>query len=792
MAMAVIRIPIGECKYFGTEKRRRMLPFESLLTRLRRFIRHRESGRRHLHRQHGRVEQLEDRALLAAITHPADPFNIWLTGDTGIGSKVEYSGWAGGTTETQFHFAAMDGQQISVELVPEEANVAVDFAATLRWNSENDGIGGRDARAGTFVTVADGDAGSVQLGGSWEWSGSNSSANSTFQYTYPYEASGGTWRAFAPEREVTSLWCNAAFESSFGGCSSADGAVAGFEGGPALSTNYAMTAPLSAYSPVAGGIGNPADTWTLIEFEQDVELISPSGRRVDTSTIRGGLGYSESAGLGFTADETGLWYVSLKPGQGVAPIEMTLERSAADILLDYDPTPHDPSAGFQFGLKSGADLTLAGTASNFTINGQQVLGVSDKQFGAESITDFINVHGDDGDNIIDSVSLTQSITVNSGGGEDAFIAAPVAGHVFNGGDDRDTFKVAADFDFSVDSTWVESPDIFDDASDFVVTMTDIEHVEVHGGESDNTLEVIDDSNPDLDVSFFGHGGSDFIFGGAGNDLLDGGEGNDDLSGGLGGDELLGGPGNDFIIPNGGFSPGDGKLERADGGEGHDTIEWHPGDAFELLTGGIDADNNDIDTLRIEGNALQLDITGSQPDGGAPQLAIDRDGTQIDATGFERLQGFLQSFTRPPEVAAPEQTVNIITPIGISNLLLNTDEGKDVIRVEAPDTAAGNSFVDVSTGDGADEITFVAPAAVGAALSVDLNGEDGDDTFGIFAAADGVGPINVEVSGGYGTDAVTISGTDAADRIFITQLATLPNGNTAQWRHNCPRRLHARS
>jgi Ca2+-binding RTX toxin-like protein len=61
---------------------------------------------------------------------------------------------------------------------------------------------------------------------------------------------------------------------------------------------------------------------------------------------------------------------------------------------------------------------------------------------------------------------------------------------------------------------------------------------------------------DLDDTFDGQGGNDFLLGRGGDDRLDGGAGNDTLSGGPGDDTLSGGDGNDVL----------------DGGEGNDLIE----------------------------------------------------------------------------------------------------------------------------------------------------------------------------------------------------------------------------
>lgn len=160
---------------------------------------------------------------------------------------------------------------------------------------------------------------------------------------------------------------------------------------------------------------------------------------------------------------------------------------------------------------------------------------------------------------------------------------------------------------------------------------DLESVAVHGGEGDDSLDLIGAAanrfsevlltggvghdvisvgltranvilrGGDGDDLLFGGRGDDEIFGGAGNDLLDGGGGHDQLHGGRNDDVMLGGGGHDSMWGGAGDDriTGHSGRDRAFGGSGNDTFMG--GKGHDRGTGGSGDDHMDggagRDTLR---------------------------------------------------------------------------------------------------------------------------------------------------------------------------------------------------
>lgn len=106
----------------------------------------------------------------------------------------------------------------------------------------------------------------------------------------------------------------------------------------------------------------------------------------------------------------------------------------------------------------------------------------------------------------------------------------------------------------------------------------------------------------------GGDGWDTLIGGAGNDSLIGGAGNDSLQGGAGNDTLIGGAGDDTLdLHTGNMSPNNLVGDRAEGGEGNDTVIINQsalGGSVVNLNGGTGTD-----TLRVFGSTgVNLDLT----------------------------------------------------------------------------------------------------------------------------------------------------------------------------------------
>jgi len=151
-----------------------------------------------------------------------------------------------------------------------------------------------------------------------------------------------------------------------------------------------------------------------------------------------------------------------------------------------------------------------------------------------------------------------------------------------------------------------------------------------------------------DDSLYGEAGNDTIYGGAGNDLIDGGEGNDSLNGGAGQDTINGGIGSDTITLNYGESAGD------------------------VIVGGEDVGNGDVDVLVINGRAKILRDTN--PENGTIRWANG------ETTTFSNIENILQvpCFTPGALIETKDG------PIAVENLrvgqkVLTRDNGFQRIR-----------------------------------------------------------------------------------------------------------------
>ena len=287
----------------------------------------------------------------------------------------------------------------------------------------------------------------------------------------------------------------------------------------------------------------------------------------------------------------------------------------------------------------------------------------------------------------------------------------------------------------------------------------------------NTLQVDvgDDGTPDFsfDRSTFtaihvqGGAGDDQIridqSGGAFTDeavTLDGGSGNDTLTGGDGADVLIGGSGDDQV--NGGRGSDTAFL-----GSGQDTFTWNPGDGSDTVEG-----QDGRDAMQFNGANVNEQMSVSA-NGRRVRFSRDVANITMDMNGIEDLNVRALG-------GADTLTVNDLTGTDLQSV--NPDlGGSDGASDTVIDNGTANAdHVHVGTANN-DLIVSGLHTQVQVAGSesandhVQINTLDGNDT--VSTGIGTSGPASVDINGGAGADAVTYSGTSAADRIAIA-----PNGS----------------
>ena len=155
-------------------------------------------------------------------------------------------------------------------------------------------------------------------------------------------------------------------------------------------------------------------------------------------------------------------------------------------------------------------------------------------------------------------------------------------------------------------------------------------VVVNGGDGNDTLTVLGNTNAIAGATLNGEGGDDFLAGSEASDALNGGDGNDTLVGRQGTDVMSGGDGNDTFV----WNNGDGS-DRQDGNAGDDTTEVNGsaalGDTFTLdpVPGGVRFLRTnlvpfkiDAATERFQVNGLGGDDSVTAADGLGALLSVD--------------------------------------------------------------------------------------------------------------------------------------------------------------------------
>lgn len=220
----------------------------------------------------------------------------------------------------------------------------------------------------------------------------------------------------------------------------------------------------------------------------------------------------------------------------------SIDLTSPGHTLDFSSLGSDYSVNFT-GDSSSA-IEISDGSSTFTVVDTWSWGADAQLGGTTSWTDFTEIFGTQGDDILDGGDGDD--TLSGGKGDDILYGGEGDDHLIgNAGEDtlygnagNDELRGHADNDT------------------------------LHGGDGNDQL--------------YGDEGDDTIFGDAGNDELYGGEGNDELRGNAGEDKLFGRSGDDSLFAG----KGDDILE---GGEGSDTLTGGQGDDSFIYVAGDGAD-----------------------------------------------------------------------------------------------------------------------------------------------------------------------------------------------------------
>lgn len=317
---------------------------------------------------------------------------------------------------------------------------------------------------------------------------------------------------------------------------------------------------------------------------------------------------------------------------------------------------------------------------------------------------------------------------------------------------------------------------------------------VGGGSSDDALHG-QDGNDQL----LGGGGDDFLLGQSGADVLLGGDGVDQLFGGAGDDFVAGEVGDDVAFLGAGndafgWLPGEGS-DRVEGEAGFDTMVFVGSDDAETFVasangprlkftrdvGSIVMDVDGVERVDVEalggadavtinnlaGTAVQevrVDL-GVVP-GGAADDKVDR--VVVNGTAGADLVDVL-AFGGQVLVLGPT-FVSVEGAAAADELVVNTRGGDD--RIEAGGVAAGVMTFTLDGGAGDDDLSGTAGADVliGGAGHDFVDGRGGDDVLNLGRGNDiafwRAGDGSDRIEGGAGRDALTASGSTAAEQVRL--------------------------
>ena len=395
---------------------------------------------------------------------------------------------------------------------------------------------------------------------------------------------------------------------------------------------------------------------------------------------------------------------------------------------------------------AGADEVIGGSG-NDDISGGDGDDILRGRGGNETID------GGDGDDVVEVEGGTDTIDLGAGADE-ARIIGTFGTKTIDGGRNQDLLNFFGDFaaadQFRIfdnggtaraqrlspslvqaDITAVETAQFNGEggADSFEVddlSGTDVEQVEILGGDGDDSLDGADATTR---IRAFGDVGADSFTGGSADDRLQGDDGDDVLTGGDGDDNLFGNNGDDIL--NG----GDG-IDRLSGGAGDDILNGGAGD--DVLRGAGGTDTADYSGA---GGAVTVDFltdTADDGDGGTDTLELVENAS---GSAFDDLFIANSSRTFAFDGAAGFDTVDL-TDFG----------GGLVVDLVTGSVSLGGAEVGLLTNIESVIGTANDDQIIGSAASEDLSGGDGDDIINSGGGGDAI-------DGGAGDDTVVADGGD---------------------------------
>ncbi len=199
-------------------------------------------------------------------------------------------------------------------------------------------------------------------------------------------------------------------------------------------------------------------------------------------------------------------------------------------------------------------------------------------------------------------------------------------------------------------------------------------------------------------SLYGGVGTDTLFGGAGNDYIEGGVESDVLFGDAGNDTLLGGAGDDTLSGGAG-------SDTLDGGTGSDVFNVADDHNQNIVIGGEDVGNGDIDTLNLTNATATTGVNVTYTGAEAGTATFGTTGATATFSQIERVVTTANADT----VNASAATTGINVDTGAGNDSIIGGSGNDTItagtgadRVEG---GAGNDTISLGNDGAADVLVL---------------------------------------------------------------------------------------
>ncbi len=444
-----------------------------------------------------------------------------------------------------------------------------------------------------------------------------------------------------------------------------------------------------------------------------VELTAGSNLELtDTDTVAGGDTVEQDYGENYEDPDYLPNSVLVEIEGPVSRIEIAHDQDGHDnsginITDVYFDTETDPVAGDDvlFGDdgedeiygEAGNDILIGGEGADFMSGGDDRdlmgVGVGDTVVGGEGGDDhdtvvvdgLATVAWDGGDpssesgtityydedlNVIGTATFSEiedvlAINTSNGFGDGPTLTSSLDG-IVEGTSTGDT----------IDLGYVGDPDgDMIDGDDAVAPLTGEQDVAL-GFEGDDIIEGVEDS--------------DLLFGGAGDDTISGGEGSDGLSGGTGDDNLSGGEGSDIVVGDDGDDTISGDNDVA--GDANDLLFGNYGDDTfvkigegDIIDGGEDLDDADIDTLDLSGVADAVNAGGTlsveydplDSEAGTVRF-YDAGGTETGTASFSNIEKVVICFTPGTLIATPKGE-RLVETLRVGDRVITRDNGIQEIR-----------------------------------------------------------------------------------------------------------------